>query len=434
MSNAMAIAAVTLTLRSLIDRNLPDDLAGATVTAKPLDKALSSNGSSTGSGNQINLFLYQTEFNPTWRNMPLPNQVRPLETGFAPLALNLHYLLTAYGEEDEDTRSHRLLGQAMSTLHDHPILSAEEIEAATATELPGSTLHEQIECVRIVPYTLSLDELSRLWATFQTQYRISAAYQASVVLIDRTRSTRTPLPVLSRGRDDMGFPAQADTTPPVPTLTSLVLPQRRPSLQLGQTLRIVGTRLNGTDLEVRFQHARLDDPIVLTDTDIVAQSATEVEVQLPELGDTDDPLAPQNQWLAGYYGVQLAVRSPSGEQLGVEQLRVTNQLPVALAPQIVTDPPSITVEPNAITGGVTITLQTLPSVLSEQRAALLVGDRELLAQPRSDRTNTLVFEATNLAAGNYYIRLRIDGVDSLLIQDYEARPPQFDPNQQVTLP
>lgn len=434
MSNALAIAAVTLTLRSLIDRNLPDDLAGATVTAKPLDKALNSNGSSTGTGNQINLFLYQTEFNPTWRNMPVPNQVRPLETGHAPLALNLHYLLTAYGEEDEDTRSHRLLGQAMSTLHDHPILSPEEIEAATATELPGSTLHEQIECVRIVPYTLSLDELSRLWATFQTQYRISAAYQASVVLIDSTRPTRTPLPVLSRGQNDAGFPAQADITPPVPTLTSLVLPQRRPSLQLGQTLRLVGTRLDGTDLEVRFQHARLDDPIVLTDTNIVSQSATEIEVQLPEPGDADDPLAPQNQWLVGHYGVQLAVRFPSGEQLGVEQLRVTNQLPVALAPQIVTDAPSITVEPNAITGGVTITLQTLPSILPEQRVALLVGDRELLAQSRSDRTNTLVFEATDIPAGDYYIRLRIDGVDSLLIQDYEARPPQFDPNQQVTLP
>lgn len=427
MSNAMAIAAVTITLRSLIDRNLPDDLAGAAVTAKPLDKAVSSNGSSTGSGNQINLFLYQTEFNPTWRNMPLPDQVRPLESGYAPLALNLHYLLTAYGEADEDAQSHRLLGQVMSTLHDHPILSAEEIESATATELPGSTLHEQIECVRIVPYTLSLDELSRLWATFQTQYRISAAYQASVVLIDSTRSTRTPLPVLARGQNDTGFPAQADVTPTLPTLTSLVLPQRQPSLQLGQTLRIVGVHLDGSDLEIRFQHSRLDDPLVLTD--VVSQSATEIEVQLPEPGAATDPTTPQNQWLAGDYTLQIAVRPPDEDQV-----RVTNQLPVALAPQIITDMPPISVVANGVTGGVTLTLQTLPSVLPDQRIALLVGDRELLAQPRSDRTNTLVFEATDIPAGDYYLRLRIDGVDSQLIQDYEARPPQFDPNQQVTLP
>ncbi|MEM6353488.1 MAG: DUF4255 domain-containing protein [Cyanobacteria bacterium P01_D01_bin.14] len=431
MSNALAIAAVTITLRSLIDRNLPDDLAGATVTAKPLDKAISSNGSSTGSGNQINLFLYQTEFNSTWRNLPLPDQVRPLETGFAPLALNLHYLLTAYGEEDEDARSHRLLGQAMSTLHDHPILSADEIEAATATELPGSTLHEQIECVRIVPYTLSLDELSRLWATFQTQYRISAAYQASVVLIDSTRSTRTPLPVLSRGQNDTGFLAQADVTPPLPTLTSLVLPQRRPSLQLGQTVRIVGVHLDGSDLEVRFQHSRLDDPLVLTD--VVSQSATEIEVSLPEPGEATDPAAPQNQWLVGYYSIQVAVRPPD-EAPDDAPLRVTNQLPVALAPQIVTDTLPISVVPNVVIGGVTITLQTIPSVSPDQRVALLVGDRELLAQPRTVRTNTLVFQASDIPAGDYFIRLRIDGVDSLLIQDYEARPPQFDPTQQVTLP
>ncbi|MEM9267058.1 MAG: DUF4255 domain-containing protein [Cyanobacteria bacterium P01_F01_bin.13] len=426
MSNSLAIAAVTITLRSLIDRNLPDELAGTSVTAKPLDKAISGNGSPTGTGNQINLFLYQTEFNPAWRNLPLPEQVRPGESGPAPLALNLHYLITTYGENDEDANSHHLLGHAMGTLHDHPILSAEEIELATATELPGSTLHEQVECVRIVPHALSLDELSRLWATFQTQYRISAAYQASVVLIESRQPIRTPLPVLSRGQDDTGFAAQADIIPPIPTLASLVLPRRQPSLQLGQTLRLVGVHLDGTDLEVRFQHSRLDDPLL--PGEILSQSATEIEVRLPEPGDPTDPTAPQNQWLAGYYTVQVAVRSPDEEQL-----RLTNQLSVAFAPQVVTEPP-IAVTQDPVTEVVTITVQTIPSVLPEQRVALLVGDRELLAQSRTDRTNTLVFQVEGMSAGDYYIRLRIDGVDSLLIQDYEARPPQFDPTQQVTLP
>lgn len=425
MSNALAIAAVTITLRSLIDRNLPDDLAGAAVTAKPLDKALNGSGSSTGSGNQINLFLYQTEFNPTWRNMPLPDQVRAGETGHPPLALNLHYLITAYGEEDDDTRSHRLLGQAMSTLHDHPILSAAEIEAATVVELPGSTLHEQIECVRIVPHTLSVDELSRLWTTFQTQYRISVAYQASVVLIESNRPTRTPLPVLTRGRNDEGVTVQSDLTPPVPTLTALVPPRRQPSLRLGETFQINGARLSGSDLEVRFQHPRLDEPLL---AEIVSQSATQIEVRLPEAGEPDDPTAPQNQWLCGFYSVQVAVRSPDEDTQ-----RLTNALSVALSPQLITNPP-ITVTPDALTNTLTLTLQIIPSVLPEQRVALLMGDREILAQPRTDRTNTLIFEGIDQPAGDYYLRLRIDGVDSLLVQDYDARPPQFDPTQQVTLP
>lgn len=424
MSNALAIAAVTLTLRSLIDRNLPDDLAGASVTAKPLDKAVSSSGGPS-SGNQINLFLYQTEINPSWRNLPLPDQVRPGESGHPPLALNLHYLITAYGEDDDDTRSHRLLGQAMSTLHDHPILSPEEIELATATELPGSTLHQQIESVRIVPHTLSLDELSRLWTTFQTQYRISAAYQASVVVIESRRAARTPLPVLRRGRDDEGITVQGDLIPPVPTLTTLELPRRQPSLRLGETLKIIGAQLAGSDLEVRFQHPRLEAALT---TEVLSQSTTELEVRLPEPGDAATAAAPQNQWLPGVYTVQVAVQLQ-----GEDAQRLTNALPVALAPQIVTDPP-IDVATDAATGITTLTVQTLPSVLPEQRAALLLGNRELLAQPRSDRTNTLTFQVTDMPAGNYFVRLRIDGADSLLVQDFEARPPQFDPTQQVTLP
>ena len=43
-----------------------------------------------------------------------------------PLALNLFYLLTAYGRDNDAQRpfSHMLLGRAMSILHDHPVLGA----------------------------------------------------------------------------------------------------------------------------------------------------------------------------------------------------------------------------------------------------------------------------------------------------------------------
>ena len=51
----------------------------------------------------------------------------------------------------------------------------------------AATSHEQIERVRITPQPLSVDELSKLWTAFQTHFRISAAYQVSVVLIESTR-------------------------------------------------------------------------------------------------------------------------------------------------------------------------------------------------------------------------------------------------------
>ena len=43
----------------------------------------------------------------------MPRQLRPGESGTPPLALNLHYLLTAYGrgESDNDAVSHRVHGR-----------------------------------------------------------------------------------------------------------------------------------------------------------------------------------------------------------------------------------------------------------------------------------------------------------------------------------
>jgi hypothetical protein len=99
---------------------------------------------------QLNLFLYQTVVNAAWRNLDMPRQVRPGEV--APLALNLHYLVTAYGrgETDNDGTSHRVLSGAMSVLHDHPVLGQSEIAAS----LPNNDLAEQFERLRITPLQL----------------------------------------------------------------------------------------------------------------------------------------------------------------------------------------------------------------------------------------------------------------------------------------
>src|SRR5512145_3571232 len=136
MSNSLAIAAATATLRSLLLRGL----GISDVTVKPPDTAR------TGlTGDQVNLFLYQTSIDAAWRNQDMPRQVKPGETGQPPLPLCLHYLITAYGEGDDQSKAHQLLGHAMSVLYDHPLLGADEIEQATQTDVPGSNLHEQLE-------------------------------------------------------------------------------------------------------------------------------------------------------------------------------------------------------------------------------------------------------------------------------------------------
>jgi hypothetical protein len=126
MSNSLAIAAVTATLRRLLDQGLNAELPGTRVSTRPPDRARENH-----TGNQVNLFLYQTLPNAAWRNIA-PGPASPGGASVPPLALNLYYLLSAYGqnEDDPDPYSHRLLGEAMRILHDHPVLDPREIREA----------------------------------------------------------------------------------------------------------------------------------------------------------------------------------------------------------------------------------------------------------------------------------------------------------------
>lgn len=403
MSNSLAIAAVTATLRNLLNTNLTADLPGTSTTTMPIDKAR------TGTSNQVNLFLYQTMVDPSWRNMDVPHQVRSGETSPPPLPLTLFYLVTAYGENDDDTLSHRLLARSMGVLHDHPVLSRDEIKAA----LPDNDLHKQTERVRITPVPLSLEEMSKLWTTFQTQYRISAAYRISIVLIESAHSARTPLPVLTRGPADDGILASTDLIPPFPALGAVRPPNEQPSARLNDNLTLSGHHLDGDNVTVRFVHPSLPDPIDLAAA--AGGTATELTVQVPNV---------PADWPAGFYTVS-AVVSRAGEQD-----RTTNERPLSLAPSITSPMPM-----NAARGpggNVTLNLTCTPQVWPEQRAALLLGDREIPAQPHPAKTASLSFVISAAPAGEHFVRLRVNGVDSLLV-DRSVTPPVFDPTQKVTI-
>jgi len=99
MSNDRAIAAVTATLRNMLFQAVSGDadLAGTTVTTRPPDRARQDGTTS----NQINLFLYRTSIDAAWRNQDPPG-IRPGESGQPPLPLVLSYLMTAYGEDDDE--------------------------------------------------------------------------------------------------------------------------------------------------------------------------------------------------------------------------------------------------------------------------------------------------------------------------------------------
>ena len=420
MSNEFAVAAVSLTLRNLLDKikditdsdefdQLPADAkpsAEIMVTNLPLDEAYEFDKAK----NQVNLFLYHVEHSAAWRNMDIPGRIKQGETGHPPLALNLYYVITAYGENGSELIGHLLLGKAMTLLHDHAVFGRTEIKDAFAV----SGLHEQIERLRITPQPISLDEVSKLWTGFQTQYRLSAAYQVSLVLIESKHPVKTPLPVLTRGPGDEGVIAQPYLISPYPTLEAAIPPENQPGVRLGEVLTLSGHHLGGDNVVARFMNPRLSDAIEVPAQ--VGGTDTEVRVELP-----DEPA----DWPAGFYSLS-AVISTAGEED-----RTTNEIPFMLSPRINTID---IVPPSPPVAGVYIaTISCSPQVLPEQNASLLLGDREFPVQNHSTTTDTLTFHLADVPAGEYYARLRIDGVDSLLI-DSSVTPPVFDASQKVTIP
>jgi hypothetical protein len=350
----------------------------------------------------------------------MPRQVKPGEQGHPPLALNLYYLLTAYGKDNEDVSAHQLLGRAMSILHDHPLLTKEEIHDA----MSASDLGDQIDRVRITAQPISLEEISKLWTTFQTSYRISAAYQASVVLIDSALAVKSAPPVLRRGSEDRGPVALAS---PSPTLSAALPPGVQPSVRLGEELTVQGSSLDSGGLSARISGPLLPEPLSL----IPEAGATAGELRLRLLGPAGDANA-LARWAPGFYALGLVVQRPDLPAWA------TNEVPFTLAP-------TITVSPlQASPGNVPVTVTCSPRLRPGQRALLLFGDRQVVPQTVDTPADpslptTLEFLVPGVPVpqsdpDKYLVRLRVDGVDSLpaiLV----GTPPllQFDPAQIVTV-
>lgn len=413
MSNVLAIAATTRTLRNLLLAQMPvldAELSDLEVTLQPPDVARK--GISKA---QLNVFLYQVVANAAWRNLDPPGQVRSGETAPPPLALNLHYVLTAWGrgESDNDALSHRVLAAAMSTLHDRGVLDGNDIRNALA----DNDLASQIERVRVTPLPQSVDELSRLWTAFQTNYRTSAAYEAAVVLIDSQAATRAPLPVLRRGPQDRGVLATASAAA---VLEALDYPRHQSAVRLGEDFVLHGRQLGTQNAVARFSSLRLDAPI-----DIAPQAGDAAGTVRVHLADTADDANAIARWAPGIYTVALRVQPP-----GLPPL-LSNELPLALAPRIALGALA------AAAGDFSLSIACTPRIRAGQRVFLLFGDRLLppasMNNPADPQQPTaLVFQLTGVAAGTYTVRLRVDGADSIPV-DFSGSVPAFAADQQVVV-
>lgn len=183
-NSVLVMASVTAVLKSLLDNELVRRFASTpvgdfTISALPPDRVKLGEEERAG----LNLYLYRVT----------PNSGR-YHNGR--LAVDLHYLLSAYGERD--LQAEVLLGSAMQCFQQSSVLTQEELRsmltAISSTNSSGgpnpilevlatSTLAEQLHPLKITPEFLSMEDLSRLWTSLQAHARVSMTYMVSLVLL-----------------------------------------------------------------------------------------------------------------------------------------------------------------------------------------------------------------------------------------------------------
>ena len=448
MSSPLAIGAVSATLRNLLDNGMVEagPAIGGTVTVSAVAPDTIDLGDLEAPP-RLNLFLYQVTPNAGWRNNGLPS--RSSQSGErlsnAPLALDLHYVLTAYGRSD--FQAEILLGYAMHLLHERPVLDRAAIRRALNPNpldvsmlppafqaLAASDLADQVELIKVTPAVMGSDEMSKLWAAIQSHYRPSATYHVSVVLIEGTKPGRSPLPVLSRGKLDLatgrdrGVVVNPDLLPPLPTLFNTTPQLLQSGARLGETVTVDGIRLAGSGHVLRLTHRLV--PTALTIVPAAPNAAgTQFSFTLP------NGLADQVSLAPGLWSLSLRF-TPIAEI----DPRDTNAVPLVLAPNpaiaadLVLLLPAATATRGGVPRRVTVMLHSRPQVQLEQRATLLLDGIESAALPRTAPAQALTFEfPDSLAAGTHWLRLRVDGTDSVLL-DRSGPAPLFDATQQISVP
>ncbi|MDG2527880.1 DUF4255 domain-containing protein [Caulobacter endophyticus] len=425
MSNGYAIAAVTAVLRRRIDEGLSADKVGdivgsITVSALPPDRIVKANQADPI---QVNLFLHQVTLNAGWRNVELPSRNSDGEVVRAPpVAVNLHYLVTAYGPQPYVPEI--LLGHTVRILAQSATLEREAIRQALTPAAPdpvlsallASNLAEQVELIKVTPEAVNTEEMSRLWSAFQTHYRPTLAYQASVVLIEGRGRARPALPIRRRGvyGDTLASPEilaieAADGAQEPITTESLVV--------------IRGRRLLSPDgVQASFGST------VLTPAEV---TATTIGVDLKT--------APRP--LAGVTGVSVTHPLNLGQPAVPHDGYVSNTVAAIIRP-VVTATSRNNASTETIDGVDYATGQFSVTagrpIGRDQKVEILLNEivdpptrpprGYVLAVPPGNgvvdpavEIATVAAPYVRLARGDYLVRLRVDGADSLLDVDGDGR-------------
>jgi hypothetical protein len=408
MSNALAIAGVSAVLEYYLTNTYAglSTIFGGTVTvsAKAPDLVQTEIGNGATLQNQLNIFLHQVTHNATWRNVGHPKLASDGKTQIKnpPLALDLHYLLTAYGSNDWQAEA--LLGYALLMLHENPVLTRQDIRNAftalptvdsgnpLSSPLGTSGLADQIEMIKITPSTMGREEMAWIWTALKADYRPSYAFQVSVVLIEQPATLSLSFPVLHRNIAAQPItPAQ---------LLSIDLHHEQVSAAPGDTVKLKGEFLASAN-RVLLNNPRL----------AILQPAPASPIDNNTISFVVPTTIP-----AGLYSLSVAFTDASGNTS-----QTTGSLPFAVAP--VYESTTGVVQTGTSTQ---VTITFTPNVMPSQSVSLTLNGQSATAGPIDTSTGSLEFEFTPpLASGLYLTRLAVDGAPSVVNVNWHVHPPVF---------
>ncbi|HEY3386483.1 MAG TPA: DUF4255 domain-containing protein [Saprospiraceae bacterium] len=429
MSSALGIASVTHVLKDLlndgfINQNVTDVL-GTPIHVSSLPPGELQTGNNGAIPSQINLFLYRVTYNTGWVNRGFPTRDTDGKlVQSVPLALDLHYLLTSFGERE--LHSEIILGYSMQVLHENPVLDRDAIRdsltpasitdplgrlPANLSHLAISGLADQIEMIKITPETLNTEDISKLWSAFQTKYRTCTGYMVTVVLIDVDKPSHPALPVQQRKiySLQLRYPkinkiaSQASSLDPVSEIRKIII---------GDILVILGAQLKNNSVLIK-----------INESEIVPMTANVSENKISIQLTTAMGLK------AGMQGVQVVHQVTVGEIPNDHDVKwaSSNLHAFVLCPDLnsITANNFITLT-NGLREG-EIDVQLTPAVRPQQRVVLYLDE---LNPPTGNEattyafvfpvdeiviaTNTLTFEVTNVKDAAYLVRIQVDGAESLL--------------------
>jgi len=136
---------------------------------------------------QLNVFLYRAAHAASGDKQKTKSPFGQL-THPSQLALDLYYLITAYGAQDFHTEI--LLGSALKLLTENPTLAVEPESQKSGRERTSLDFPRLESPLKLTPRFLSFEEMSKLWSGLQARYRPSIVCQVSSIVIGAATQIR----------------------------------------------------------------------------------------------------------------------------------------------------------------------------------------------------------------------------------------------------